>query len=135
MSLVGEAAVMADLGEGLGGANDEVTGFLDTEMAQVFLGGHVEARFEFSQKTAEGKVGCFCEFGDGDVVPVMLVEKLERGAEFFVFAERGGALVEGAADADDSANLAVGISKRFFCRGGPIDKSTAAWDEFDAIGD
>ena len=87
MGLVGEAAVEADLCEGAGGAHDEVTSFLDAEVAQVFLGSHVEAGFEFTKEAAEGKVGRFGEFGDGDVFAVALVKELEGGTEFFVCAE------------------------------------------------
>lgn len=35
MGLVGEAAVVADFSEGLGGADDEVGGFLDAEVPEV----------------------------------------------------------------------------------------------------
>ncbi len=52
MSLIGEAAVVADLSEGLGGLDDEVAGFLDAEVAEIFLGCHIEAGFELPKKTA-----------------------------------------------------------------------------------
>ncbi len=84
VSLVGEAAVVADFGEGMSGADNEVASFLDAEVAEVFLGGHVEAGFEFPQEAAEGEVGIFGEFGDGDVVTVALVEECQSGSEFLV---------------------------------------------------
>ena len=104
MGLVGEAAVEANFGEGVGGLDDAVAGFLDAEVPEVFLGRHVEGGFEFPQKTGEGKASGFSELGDGDVFAVVLVEELEGGSEFFVYAERGGSLIERAGDADDAAN-------------------------------
>ena len=85
--MVGESAVVADLGESLSGTYDQVAGFLNPKVAQVFFRSHVEAGLEFPEKAAEGKMGRFGEFGDGDVVPVVLMEEPEGGAEFFVFAE------------------------------------------------
>ena len=105
VGLVGEAAVVADFGEGLGGADDEVGGFLDAEVTEVFLRRHVEGGFEFTKEAGEGKVGGLGEFGDGDVVAVVLVEELKGGAEFFVFGEGGDALVKGTGDAYDPANF------------------------------
>jgi len=135
VSLVGEAAVVADFGEGMSGADNEVASFLDAEVAEVFLGGHVEAGFEFSQKAAEGEVGIFGEFGDGDVVTVALVEECQSGSEFLVFGEGGGALVEGAGDADDAADGSFLIEEGLFGGGGPVDEAAAAGDELDAVDD
>lgn len=72
--MVGEAAVVTNLGEALVGADDEVAGFLHAEVAQVFFWGHVEAGFELSQKAAEGKVGGAGECADGDVFAEVFVE-------------------------------------------------------------
>ncbi len=80
VGLVGEAAIESDLGEGSGGADDEVAGFLDAEVTQVFLRRHIEAGFEFTKEAAQRKVGCFGEFGDGDVFAVAFVKELEGGA-------------------------------------------------------
>ena len=135
MGLVGEAAVVADFGEGMSGTNDEVGGFLDAEVTEVFLGGHVEAGFEFPQEAAEGKVGGFGELGDGDVVAVTLVEEGQSGSEFLVFGKGGGALIEGAGDADDAADCAFLIEEGLFGSGGPVDEAAAAGDEFDAVDD
>ena len=121
--MVGEAAVMADLGKALGGAHDEVAGFLNPQVAQVFLGGHAEAGFELAEKTAEGKIGCLGESGDRDVLAEVFVEEVEGGSEFFVLSQGGGALFEGARDSDDAANLALLIEEGFLGGGGPIDES------------
>lgn len=135
MGLIGEAAVMADLSEGPGGADDEVAGFLNAQVAQVFLRGHVKAGFEFSKKTADRKISSFREFDDSDVVAIVLMEELQGGTEFFVFTERGGALIEGAADADDATNFVVGIEEGLFSGGGPVDEPAAAGNEFDPVDD
>lgn len=63
------------------------------------------------------------------------MEELQGGTEFFVFAERGGALIEGAADADDATNLVVGIEEWLFGGGGPVDETAAAGNEFDTVDD
>ena len=104
-------------------------------MSQIFLGRHVEARFELSKEAAEGEIGLFREFSDGDVVPIVFVKKLKSGPKFFVFAQRGGALVEGAGDANDATDFVIGVAERFFCRCGPIDKATTARYKFDTIDD
>jgi hypothetical protein len=135
VGLVGKAAVVGDFGEGLGGADDEVGGFLDAEVAKVGLGGHAEGGFEFTEEAGEGEVGGFGELGDGDIIAEFAVEELEGGAEFVVFGEGGGALVEGAGDADDAANFPVLVEEGLFGGGGPVDEAAAAWDEFDAVND
>ena len=48
VALIRKAAVMADVGEAASGADDEMAGFLDSKVAQVFLGGHIKAGFELS---------------------------------------------------------------------------------------
>ena len=133
--MVGEAAVESDLGEWAGGADDEVAGFLDAEVTEVFLGRHVEAGFEFTEEAAEGNVGRFGEFGDGDVFAVAFVEELERAAEFFVHAERGGALVERSGDTDEAADLSLLIVEWFFSGIRPVDEAVSARDKFDAVHD
>lgn len=75
------------------------------------------------------------EVGDGDVFAVVLVKEGEGRSEFFVFTERGGALIEGASNADDTANISLMVEERFFGGGGPIDEPAAARDEFDTVDD
>lgn len=133
--MVGEAAVESDLGEWAGGAYDEVAGFLDTEVTEILLGRHVEAGFEFTEEAAERNVGRFGELGDGDVFAVAFVEELKRGTEFFVHAERGGALVERPGDADEAADLSLLIVEWFFSGIRPVDEAVSARDKFDAVHD
>lgn len=125
--------MVADLREGLGGAHDEMGGFLNAEMTEVFLRRHAKGGLEFSQEAGGRKVGGPGEFGDGDVFPVVPVKAFEGRAEFLVFAERGGALIEGARDADDSAYFTLMVQKRFFGGDGPVQKALALGDELDAV--
>ena len=135
MGLVSEAAVVADFGEGTGGADDEVAGFLDAKVAEVGLGGHAEAGFKFAEEGGKGEVGGLSEVGDGDIVAVILVEKLESPAEFLVHAEGGGSLAEGAGDTDDAADFSVLVIEGLFGGVGPVDEAVAAGGEFDAVDD
>jgi hypothetical protein len=48
MSLIGKTTMVGDLGKGLGGSDDQMAGFLNTKVAQIFFGSHVEAAFKFS---------------------------------------------------------------------------------------
>lgn len=47
MALVCKAAFVADFCEALGSLDDFMAGFLDTQVANVFLWCHTEAGFEF----------------------------------------------------------------------------------------
>ena len=133
--MVSEAAVMGDVEEALRGLGDEVAGFLDAEVAEVFLGRHVEGGFEFTEEATEREVGGFGDGGDGDVFAVVFVKESEGGAEFVVFAEGGDALVEGAGDADDATDFFFLVIKGLFGGGGPVDEAITARDKFDVVND
>lgn len=135
MGLVGEAAVVGDFGEGFGGADDEVAGFLDAEVAEIGLGRHVEGDLEFTEEAGEGEVRDLGEFGDGDVFPIPLVEEPEGGSEFVVLGKGGGALVEGTRDTDDAADFSPLIEEGLLGGGGPVDEAAAARDELDSVDD
>ena len=65
----------------------------------------------------------------------MLMQELEGGAELLVLSQGSGALVEGAGDANDTANLALLIVERLLGGGGPIDESITPWHELDPVDD
>ena len=109
--MIGKPTVVADLGEGLGGLDDEVAGFLDPQVAEVFFGGHVEAGLEFSKETRERQVGGFGELGNGNVVAIALVEDFESGTKLLIFCEGSGALVKGTGDSNDAADLSLLIEE------------------------
>lgn len=125
----------ADFSKGLGGLGDEVAGFLDAQVTEVFLGRHIKGGFEFSKEAAERKPGGFGEVSDRDIFPVVLIKESEGWSELFVFCERGGALIEGAGDANDPADFALLIDEGLLGGGGPIDEAVSARDELDPIDD
>ena len=133
--LIGEAAVEADVCKGISRADDEVAGFLDAEVTEVFLGRHIKAGFKFTKEAREGKVGHFCELGDGDVIAVPLVEEFKGGAEFFVFCEGGSALIEGAGDANNSTDFTALVEDWLLGGGRPIDEAISSRDELDPVDD
>ena len=96
--------MVTDVCKAAGGAHDEVTSFLNAEVAQILFGGHVEAGFKLSEKATERKIGGIGQCADGDVFAEVFVEKIECGAKFLVFAEGGSALNKGTSHPDDSAN-------------------------------
>ena len=69
--------MVTNFGKSHGGLNDLMTCVLNLEVADVFLGCHVETGFEFTLERAKGKMGNFSQLGDGNVVAEGLVHTLE----------------------------------------------------------